>query len=362
MGLFCKGFFMNMYHLFTARIGHLAMNTDLFLRRQSRGMVEGELFRITDHFSGEKLANEQLYKMIQRRAVVHEVTLQEYQSLAAQGNKDCGMLYSGSNEFWEFNNIEPQLSFTEAELEEGQQLLNDMGIHKSPYVCMHDRSSHYLASKFPDNNFTYHNYRDCSIDNYLKAAEWLTTKGVFVLRMGEVVSTPMQTDNPMIIDYATKHRTDFGDAFLPGTCDFFLGNTAGLFLVSTIMSRPVALANFVPFDHAPLLKEDVFIHKNLSIPFNIINQIGFEMLENNTDILQGFLEKNKVTIEENTQDQILELAIEMYERLTNTFIPNLGSEQLKDKLRSYWKPTARAYGYVCNISSKFVEEKKYLFI
>ena len=142
---------MNMYHLFTARIGHLAMNTELFLRRQSRGMVEGELFRITDHFSGEKLANEQLYKMIQRRAVVHEVSLQEYQSLAAQGNKDCGMLYSGSNEFWEFNNIEPQLSFTDAELEQGQQLLDDMGIHKSPYVCIHDRSSHYLASKFPGN-------------------------------------------------------------------------------------------------------------------------------------------------------------------------------------------------------------------
>jgi hypothetical protein len=32
--------------------------------------------------------------------------------------------------------------------------------------------------------------------------------------MGEVISTPLQTDNPMIIDYATKHRTDFGDASL----------------------------------------------------------------------------------------------------------------------------------------------------
>ena len=95
---------MNMYHLFTPRIGHLAMNTELFLRRQSRGMVEGELFRITDHFSGDKVANEQLYKMIKRRTVVHEVTLQEYEALVAQGNKDCGMLPCQSNEFWEFNN------------------------------------------------------------------------------------------------------------------------------------------------------------------------------------------------------------------------------------------------------------------
>lgn len=352
---------MNMYHLFTARIGHLAMNTELFLRRQSRGMVEGELFRITDHFSGEKVANEQLYKMIKRRAVVHEVTLQEYQALVAQGNKDCGMLYSGSNEFWEFNNIEPQLSFTNEELAVGQQLLDEMGIHKNPYVCIHDRSSDYLASKFPGNNFSYHNYRDCSIDNYLKAAEWLTTKGVYVVRMGEVISSPLTTENPMIIDYATKHRTDFGDAFLPGTCDFFLGNTAGLFLVSTIMARPVAGANYVPFDVTPLLKEDVFIFKNLSIPFNIMHEINLEMLENNMAQLIETLQKNNVSIEENTPEQILDLTIEMYQRLTNTFVTSFNSERLKNKIRSYWKPTARCHGYVSNICSKFLDEKINLF-
>ena len=352
---------MNMYHLFTARIGHLVINTELFLRRQSRGMVEGELFRITDHFSGEKLANEQLYKMIRRRAVVHEVTLQEYQALVSQGNTDCGMLFSGSNEFWEFNNIEPQLSFTEAELEKGQHLLNKMGINKSPYVCMHDRTSHYLESKFPENNFTYHNYRDCNIHNYLKAADWLTAKGVYVIRMGEVVSAPLRTENPMIIDYATKYRTDFGDAFLPGTCDFFLSSTAGLFMVATIMSRPVAAANLVPFDFAPLSKDDVFIHKNLSIPFSIIHEIGLEMMENNMSQLEETLQKNNLLIEENTPEQILDLAIEMYERLTNTFVPNFSSEQLKNKLRSYWKPKALSYGHVSNICSKFVDEKKHLF-
>jgi putative glycosyltransferase (TIGR04372 family) len=235
-------------------------------------------------------------------------------------------------------------------------------IHKSPYVCIHDRSSHYLASKFPDNNFSYHDYRDCNIENYLKAANWLTSKGVYVVRMGELVSSPLKTENPMIIDYATKYRTDFGDAFLPGNCDFFLGNTAGLFLVSTIMSRPVAAANFVPFDCTPLLKEDVFIFKNLSIPFHIIHEIGLDMVENKMALLEQTLQKNNLLIEENTEDQILDLTIEMYERLTNSFSTNFNSEKLKNKLRSYWKPTARSYGYVCNISSKFVDEKKDLFI
>jgi hypothetical protein len=34
------------------------------------------------------------------------------------------------------------------------------------------------------------------------------------------------------------------------------------------------------------------------------------------------LQKNNLSIEENTADQILDLTIEMYERLTNTFLPN----------------------------------------
>jgi hypothetical protein len=112
----------------------------------------------------------------------------------------------------------------------------------------------------------------------------------------------------------------------------------------------------------PLLKEDVFIFKNLSIPFNTVHEIGLTMIEDNLAVLEEIFRKNNISIEENTPDQILDLTIEMYERLIKKFTPTLGSEQLKDKLRSYWKPTARSYGFVCNISSKFVEQKKDLFL
>jgi putative glycosyltransferase (TIGR04372 family) len=180
--------------------------------------------------------------------------------------------------------------------------------------------------------------------------------------MGELISTPLRTENPMIIDYATMYRSDFGDAFLPGTCDFFLGNTAGLFLVSTIMARPVAAANYVPFDCTPLLKEDVFIFKNLDIPFHLIHEVGIEMMESSMTKLEEILRKNNISFEENTADQILDLTIEMHQRLTNSFTPNFEIEQLKNKFRSYWKPTVHSHGYVCNISSKFIFEKKNLLI
>ena len=85
---------------------------------------------------------------------------------------------------------------------------------------------------------------------------------------------------------------------------------------------------------------------------------NFLLALKNTSLVQ----KNNLLIEENTPEQIMDLTIEMYQRLTNTFTPNFESEQLKNKLRSYWKPTARSYGFVCNIASNFLVEKKKLFL
>ena len=57
-------------------------------------------------------------------------------------------------------------------------------------------------------------------------------------------------------------------------------------------------------------------------------EINLEMLENNMVQLSETLQKNNVSIEENTPEQILDLTIEMYQRLTNTFVPNFNSDQL----------------------------------
>ena len=58
---------MKLFIIYTARIGHLAMNTELFLRRVNAGMLSGALIRLVDHESGQFIANQQLYEMIKRR-------------------------------------------------------------------------------------------------------------------------------------------------------------------------------------------------------------------------------------------------------------------------------------------------------
>ena len=340
---------MKLFILYTARIGHLAMNTELFLRRVSAGLLDGALVRLTDHETGSFLANLQLYEMIKRKHPVFEMTQDTYLSLLKEGHEDGGVLHSGSNEFAEFNTISPQLTFLPDEHAEGIKILEELGIHDKQYVCIHNRTSDYLEQAFPLSNYRYHDYRDCSIANYMLAAEWLTTQGIYVVRMGQVASDPMFTDNPMIMDYTNDRRTDFGDIYLPAHCDFFLGNTAGIWLIATIFGRNNATANNVPFEMTPLLQGDLFIYKNIDIAFT-----------QQLDIDIHAFEAHDIPVTENSPEQILHLAMEMVYRSAKVYDEKPHVAALRSKFRSLWTPKMRCYGTVAEIGDQFIVEKQSL--
>jgi putative glycosyltransferase (TIGR04372 family) len=341
------GVSMDLVAIYTSRIGHLAQNTELFLRRKSLNPIETAVYRITDHFSGQYISNNMLYKMINRVIQIKDISTAEYLNLVKKGHKDCGMMSCMSNEFWEFDNIKPQLSFLPYEIKKGKDLLNKIGVGNEPYVCLHQRDALYLKQNAPKFDYSYHNYRDCSIANYLMAAEWLTSQGVYVIRMGEHVEETLVSDNPMIIDYASNFRSDFGDIFLPAHCMFFLGNTAGIFLVSSIFDVPSACANFVPFDMTPMLRKDIYIPKNIEL--SVSEQLKYTI---------EHFESGKVTSFENTPEQILDLTKEMFFTLKNDYNPTYSDFENQSVFRSLWNKTNRNYGYTCKISDAFLRDLK----
>jgi len=340
---------MKLFILYASRIGHLAMNTELFLRRVSVGAINGALIRLTDHVTGSVVANTQLYEMIRRKHPVFEMTQDTYRKLLNEGHEDGGVLHSGSNEFLEFNKIQPQLEFLPYEHVAGKEILVQLGIYDKPFVCIHNRTSEYLEKLSPSFDFRYHDYRDCSIKNYMMAADWLTTQGICVVRMGQVASDPMVTDNPMIIDYTNDRRSDFGDVYLPAHCKFFLGNTAGIWLLATIFGRNNATANNVPFDMTPLLQGDLYIYKNIDLPFEQQLDLGIQAFEG-----------NNIPVTENSPEQILQLAMEMTYRLCGVYDEKPYVAALRSKFLALWKPYMRCFGTVAEIGDQFISEKQLL--
>ena len=125
----------------------------------------------------------------------------------------------------------PHLNFSKKEQIRGSNLLEQLGVKLgSRWICIHNRDNKYLSNLLDNKNFdfsgnfNYHSYRDFSIHTMSKAAEELTKKGFYVIRTGSIQKENIKSDNPMIIDYAfSKFKSDFGDIFILGNCDAYIG-------------------------------------------------------------------------------------------------------------------------------------------
>ena len=286
---FAKLFGIKFIRLRSSRIGHLAGNTELFLRKMKLGIISSEIKIIG--IATTKPCNEQLFKMFKRKIDIIQIHHSKYLKTLVHILSRYSIL-NKLNLFdeapWEIksyhqlSNCKPCLKFTEEEEIQGRELLDKIGIKDKVFICFHARDSSYLDSQWEKGD-SYHNYRNCSIDNYLPAAEYFAKQGGFALRIGSVVKKKVQSENQALIDYANEYRSDFGDIYLSAKCKFFLGSTAGLFIIPTIFNIPVAHANLASIYYPPYKKEDLFI------PMKILDKKNAKYLKFSEIIRRGIM-------------------------------------------------------------------------
>ena len=250
------------------------------------------------------------------------------------------------NDWPQFLNYTELLHFTLSEKLAGKNLLQALGVPSdAPWVCIHNRDAEYLntkvaASKFnPENSWAYHDYRDFSAKSMVLASEELTKRGYFVLRMGAVVAEPLISTNPKIVDYAsTSHRSDFADIFLLANCAAYLGSDSGIFTVPLIFGRPTIFICFPLGFTAQLTHHSTFPF----IPKHLYHRatkrrIGIREVFDRKLIFKGesrMYEEAEVDVEDNTPEEIFDLAVELDERLKGTWCPQAQDEQLQ---RHFWE-------------------------
>ena len=360
------------------RIGHLAANTDIFLRRLQLGIISNKGITFVG-LASTNPANEQLLKMFKREFLILQLPIPNTPTSI------IGLLFWGifnektlfgksvfyqpininSNEYYEFTNAKPNIKFTEDEEKKGKELLNEMGVSNNFwFICFHARDNAYLSCKIDDSiDLSYHNYRDSKIKNSLKAAEYIASKGGFAVRMGHIVAEKLPyLENSRIIDYASNFRTDFGDVYLPSKCKFHLGTGCGIDQVAQIFNVPIVWVNMLPLGHPPWRKSDLFIPKKLwsikkerFLTFHEIlsSEIG-------TYLRTEQYEKAGLKLIENTAEEILDIVKEMNERLDGTFEVTKEDEELQDKFHSLIKPGYKCYGTPAKIGAIFLRENKEL--
>ena len=86
--------------------------------------------------------------------------------------------------------------FTPEEEIRGQKELSEIVAEDQTFICFHIRDSAYLDTVHPNLDWSYHNFRDSSLHNYLPSVEQLVQRGYSAVRMGTVVKEKLITTNP----------------------------------------------------------------------------------------------------------------------------------------------------------------------
>jgi len=216
-----------------------------------------------------------------------------------------------------FNKSTVNIEISKNDIEKGYKFLESLGIKSgSKFVCVAFRDNSYLEKKFPQADYRYHDYRNANINNFIKSAKYLISKGYYVFRMGREVEKKINFNHPKMIDYATSnYKSDFLDAFLSHECHFYISTSFGADAFAYIFRKPIIYCSFAEFHLV-----NTFNNKNITIFKNyILKKKKLSLSEifqkNLVQVESNKSEKANIKLEENTPKEILETIKEMLSNL-----------------------------------------------
>lgn len=327
--------------LFSSRIGHLAANTELYLCELDEGINRPPIkFFDIFYLMFEPNCNEYLVNMWKRvltiwpRWIIKPIVIVNRILPGWQLHEICNMQHDR-----DINNLldkyKTHISFTQEEEDIGESSLRKMGIPPgADFICLLVRDSAYLN----DASWSYHNYRDCTIDNYKLAAEEMAERGYYVVRMGVVVSSKFSSSHGRVIDYATNGmRSEFMDIYLGAKCKFCISTSSGWDAIPFIFRKPIIYAPIVPVGYfftfsdnfSAITKHhiDTDSGKELTLSEIFERGVGFCMTASD-------YEEKRITLIENTPEEIRDLVIEFEDRVRGTW-ETLEKDELLQK--QFWQ-------------------------
>jgi len=355
-----------------SRIGHIASNTELYSCRREAKINQPTQKYIDIFFLANKyICNNQLVKMLRRSLTVFPaflmVPLSNTNRFFNLFIKKCNQHEIDINHCIDrdFHNIMdklyPHISFNEEEKLKGKKILSEFRIpENAKFVCLIVRDSAYL-DRYKNQtlrDFSYHNYRDCDIDNFLLAAEELANRGYYVFRMGVKVLKPLKSSNPKVIDYAnSKMRSDFMDMYLSANCTFGISTATGLDMVFSVFRKPIAYASVVPIGYIQVQSKN-----DLHIPRHHINKKDKKKLSVSeifsSNVALSFFsdeyDNNNIELWGNTPEEIKELAIEMDERISGSWKETQEDLQLQKKFWNVYENNMQKL-YLQNPENQYLE-------
>ena len=222
-----------------------------------------------------------------------------------------------------------------------KESLKELGI-KNKYICIYARDNTYLSNKFPNRDFSYHNYRNNDINKLQLLSEYASeTLGYDVIRVGSLTKNTISWERKgetNIFDYSnSKYLSPKNDIDIISGCEIFINGGGGPSALAIAAGRQIITINHLPIRYASreILKlwiPKLIINKetNEYLSLKNIEELGLATTHNGND----YLEKD-LKIIENSENDILNIFLDYFKiknnKLSNEEIDLINEYKLKRK-------------------------------
>lgn len=333
------------------RIGHMVAEVDCFLKERALGLIPDE--RLILLLDRRRAGNRALLDVYKHHFTVLDRPWQRrlFSELAKIPalRLPLGRPIIGLGESARYPQVlglwgdrPPVITLPDDIETRGRARLAEMGVPEGAwFVCVHVRESGYS----PADEST-HAHRNADIASYRPAIEAITSRGGWVIRVGDPTMRPLE-DMEQVVDYALSDlKADWMDLWLCAHNRFFLGTTSGLTMLAAMFNKPSALVNLIPhgasYGMAP---------NDISIPKTLVNRSGRPLrlgeIFGTPLSLYRFafvFEAKGVRILDNSPEEIRDLVVEMMDRLEGRFEVTEDDEDLQRRYRAFLGPADYAFG------------------
>ena len=334
------------------RIGHFVLETDLMLLEQESGISVKPPRSVDIWYAPEPISNRVIYEMWKRVIRIWPnwfmVSVYRINNLIPGGK--AHQIPNTTSSCLDVHNLvdgqPPHLSFTSSEIELGNKTLREMGLSRDDrFICFIVRDAAYTKIAFPEKDMSYHDYRNCDVDDYILAAEAVADRGFFVLRMGAIVAKPLRSAHPGVIDYAnSSFRSEFMDVFLGSRCEFCVSDGLGYYAIPAAFRRPNAYVNYSPFHMFYSSRScDLGIAKTVSslktgkrLNLSQMGENGIAQFSHTSQFSNV-----GVSIDSNSPEEIRDLMFEMLDRIEGKWKSQIGDDELQTK---FWRKYSEVIG------------------
>lgn len=112
------------------------------------------------------------------------------------------------------------------------------------FVCLHVRDAGFYGEMAGCGQ----THRNANIESYLSAIRFITSRGGWVIKLGDKKSSKLP-QMPGVIDYAhSRFKSELMDIYLIRHARYFIGTTSGLTNIAIVFDKPCALVNCITID------------------------------------------------------------------------------------------------------------------